>query len=718
MVYRLTSQVLVLLASSAPLLAGQTSVVGSSFPQLQDSLAGVSDTAQLRTLFRQNRDDPMRAGAIGLRLGELGADPDFSDARSSFRRATRQHSHWAETWFGLGRAEAERSEWEMRDQLRLGSRVGLGALERAADNYRRALLADPGYVPAALELAEVELSLLDSVRLRGARDAVRQTVAVLALPPSDLLLAWGHLERATGGLQDAAGAFERYLAGGGSQPLGLLELARARLALGQTAGDAPYYEGAALDDPESVAEYRADLAVIAADSILREFDTLRGQRRAAFLHRFWTDRDHFDLRPEGERLREHYRRLLFARMHFPLTISRRFYGPQDAYRSGNAEVDDRGIIYIRQGAPAQRIRPFVFRAMPNESWRYQRPDGDLLFHFSSGYDGYAGGDLYDYRLVESVLDLRRAEDAPRDQLILSRESLSPIYSHMLNWGRFGAANEAAQERNIGAASILVGTTTDSHELQFAKRLGAVADLIAVGQSPRGGLTHFVFGIAAQGTVSRQGGSGIEYPVRVRLVALDRYDRAVATLDTSLIIRPGHPLTRKEYVVGRVELPLPPGRWSYRAAIQQGDSGGVLLPRDTVLVPHDGRVALALSDIALGSPGRAVRWINETGDTVLLAPSALFREKAEVEIYYEVRGAQIGAAYRHEIAVLRTRDEAPAKHPLVALSFDELASGSVIRSRRVVRLDRLKRGTYVVEVRVAGPEGPVQARRRLIQLIGN
>src|SRR5215210_5997723 len=368
MVYRLTSQVLVLLASSAPLLAGQTSVVGSSFPQLQDSLAGVSDTAQLRNLFRQNRDDPMRAGAIGLRLGELGADPDFSDARSSFRRATRKHSHWAETWFGLGRAEAERSEWEMRDQLRLGSRVGLGALERAADDYRRALLADPGYVPAALALADVELSLLDSVRLRHDRDAVRRTVAVLASPPSDLLLAWGHLERATGDLQDAAGAFERYLVGGGSQSRGLLELARTRLALGQPAGDPPYYEGAALDDPESVAEYRVDLAVIAADSILREFDSLRGQRRAAFLHRFWTDRDHFELRPEGERLREHYRRLLFARTHFPLTISRRFYGPQDAYRSGNAEVDDRGIIYIRQGAPAQRIRPFVFRAMPNASW--------------------------------------------------------------------------------------------------------------------------------------------------------------------------------------------------------------------------------------------------------------------------------------------------------------------------------------------------------------
>jgi hypothetical protein len=96
MVYRLTSQVLVLLASSAPLLSGQTSAVGYRLSRLQDSLAAVSDTNQLRALFRQNRNDPLRAGAIGLRLGELGADPDFSDARNSFRRATREHSHLAD----------------------------------------------------------------------------------------------------------------------------------------------------------------------------------------------------------------------------------------------------------------------------------------------------------------------------------------------------------------------------------------------------------------------------------------------------------------------------------------------------------------------------------------------------------------------------------------------------------------------------------------------
>ena len=76
------------------------------------------------------------------------------------------------------------------------------------------------------------------------------------------------------------------------------------------------------------------------------------------------------------------------------------------------EIDDRGVIYVRHGEPAERLRPFVYGLMPNESWRFNRAEGDLLLHFSAGYDTNGGGDLYDYRLVESVLDLRGASDAP------------------------------------------------------------------------------------------------------------------------------------------------------------------------------------------------------------------------------------------------------------------------------------------------------------------
>ncbi len=710
------------LTSHLSLLTAQASV---GFADLRDSTAAMSDTSVIRNRLnasrrqhkreRENLSAALRSGLLALRLGELRADPDYSEARSIFRAAAKRAPDQPDPWYGLGLAEEGRSEWEMSVSLNLGNRVGLKALERAAHNHRRALQVAADYSPAALALAQLTLDLRDTALMERSLPVLRQAARRGQAPP-DVILAWGRVERAAGHPDAAVGAFERYLALGGARALGLLELARTRLALGQAEGERAYYDGANLADAGVAREYLADIALI-RESAPDELDGLAGGRLAESLRRFWTDRDRLELRADGERLREHYRRLQYARLHFPLTISRRFYGDLDAYRSGSMELDDRGIIYLRHGEPATRLRPFVFGAMPNESWRYARAEGDLLLHFSGGWDGNGGGDLYDYRLVQSVLDLRGASDAPLDQLLLSRQALSRDYSRMLNWGRFGAANARARERTIGAASIEVGTTTDTYELQFPRRMGVVADLVAVGRGREGGLTHLVFGIIAATLRVDQVGTESFYPVRIRLVALDRRDRPVASLDTTVTIRYQRELKPDEFAVGRVELPLPRGTWRYRASLQQGDSSGVVLPRDSVTVADIYSGRLSLSDLALGSPGRAIPWVTDAADTVLLAPSALFRRGSEIRLYYETGGVTRGLRYRHEITVLRPEGRGGRRgRPLVALSFDEEARDSVMRSHRSVRLERLKEGGYVVEVKVTGPDGESQLRRRAIRLI--
>jgi hypothetical protein len=313
--------------------------------------------------------------------------------------------------------------------------------------------------------------------------------------------------------------------------------------------------------------------------------------------------------------------------------------------------------------------------------------------------------------------LRGASEAPPDQLILSRQSLSPLYNRMLNWGDFGAAAARAQERNLGAASIAQGTTTDTYELQFTRTLRAVGDLVAVGRTSQGSLGHFVFGIAEPGTSGRSVGNGVQYSLRVRLAVLDDRNRAVGRVDTVITIVRAQPLKAKEYLIGRAAISLPPGRWSYRAVLQQGDSAGVVLPRDSVRVSATDGTSLALSDIALGTPGHAVPWITEVRTTVLLAPTALFRKGDEIQIYYEASGARTGQPYRHEITVLKRkkRDSGTQGKPLVSLAFDEAAQGDVIRSSRVVRLDRLKPGDYMVEVKIIGANGDTRVRRRAIRL---
>lgn len=706
--------------------AGQSPADRLALDTLQDSLATLTapDTAALRiefrTLSRQASKtlDPittLRTGLIALRLGDLGADADFGDAVTSLRRATEHGPEWPYAWYMLGLAESRRAAWEQADRLALGNRVGVGTLEHAAECYARALSADAGFAPAAVALAKLVLSLHDTALYSGARDALRRAGQARQSP--DVMLALGRVERAAGETDSAIAAFEVARgAGGGPGALELLEIARTRLAAGRGSGEAAYFAGASDDDSTAVAEYRSDIAPIATEAELAEFDPAHGMARTDFLKHFWAVRDQTELRGEGERLREHYRRLLYARKHFALTVSRRFYGSLDAYRSGNTELDDRGVIYVRHGEPADRLRPFVFGLMPNETWRYARADGDLLFHFSSGSDENGGGDLYDYRLVESVLDLHGASDAPVDQLLLSRQSLSPVYGKMLNWGAFGAACSRSKERGIGQASIAFGTTTDSYELQFAHRLSVAANLIAIGHQAGRPIAHFVFAVASPDSAPVLRG-GESYSVRVRLAALDGAGQAFATLDTLVTVRAPARLEPGQYLLGRAQMPLPPGTWDWRAAVQIGDDAGAVIPRDTIRVAPSG-TGLSLGDLALGVVGASAIWLPTPVDTAHMTPFGIVLQGSELELYYEATGASPGANYAHEIAVYRLKgDPAVAgRRPVVRLGFTEAAADSIIRARRTLQLRRLKPARYLVEVRISGPDGFGDVRRREIRVL--
>lgn len=711
----------------APLVAatGQTPAGRQVLDRFSDSLSVVTvrDTASLRTTFNsldrsaKSSRNPLlllKAGLAARRLGELGADPDFGDAVRLLRKTTALQSSWPYAWLALGTAEAGHAKWQQADRLALGNRVGVESLEAASECYRRALMADSSYAPAAVALADLVLSLHDTAMYGRARDALRRASPAQRSP--DVLLARGRMERAADEPDSALATFELALQSGGHRSLELLELARTRFAMGRNDGERPYFEGAAGDDSVTVAAYRADLTPIASDSELAEFDASTGSKRVEFLTRFWSGRDRAELRADGERIREHYRRLLYARRNFALTLSRRFYNPLDAYRSGSQELDDRGVIYVRHGEPAERLKPFVFGLMPSESWRYARADGDLLFHFSSGSDRNGGGDLYDYRLVESVLDLHGASDAPVDQLLLSRQSLSSLYSKMLNWGPYGAAHSRARERGIGRASIEYGTTTDSYELQFSHRLLVVANLVAIGHGPEGPIAHFVFAVASPDSAIplRPGG---RYPVRVRLVGFDAAGRAAGSVDTTVIVEAPRTLAPAEYLIGRAEVTLPAGRFSWRAAVQTGNDVGVVLPRDSVLVARDGP-ALALSDLAIGIEGASVFWQATPSDTAYLTPFGMVPESREAELYYEVSGVQAGRTYGHEISVYRLKGDRsePERRPVVRLHFDEVAAGAVIHARRTLQLRRLKPGRYLLDVRVSGPDGSSDVRRREMRVL--
>ncbi len=706
---------------AVPLVA-QNPADRTAIERFRDTLEAV-DSAQAATIERQlqrrlsaREDDPLvriKLGFTSLRYAELGRVFRHHDAVATFERATRSVPDWPYAWYGLALALVGRAEWRRATPANLGPRVGAGDIERAAAALAGALEADPEFVPALLGLEVIARHRRDSETWGLTLRAMRRTASTKAGKLAVVLLARGRVERQAGDVDSAIAAFRRYQTNGESRGLGLLELARTQLPLREAEGVATYFEGAAYDDSATVAGYRVDLEPIVDDSVLAELDGLRGARRVDWLRRFWGDRDRIELREAGERLEEHYRRLQYARRHFSLSSTRRYYRSSNGYRSGSAEFDDRGIIYLRHGEPSDRLRPFIFRMMPNESWRYLRPDGDLVFHFSSGGDAAAGGDLYDYRLIESVFDLGGA-DRERDAsaILYSRTPLSPIYSKMMVWGTFGVAKLARAERAWGEKSILVGTTTDSYQLRFARPLDAVAvTLAAVGADPGGSRLHLAYAVP----LSKLGAELLEgsrlYPIRLRLVIFDSGGHAITGVDSTVIAVAPSETRAANYLTGRVVLPVPPGSWNYRLALRHAESG-TLLPSDTLHVGrYDGSV-LAVSDLVLGSRTVGPVWETETGDSVFFNPRGSYRPGEDAQLYYEVYGVEPGAEYRVEVAITRKKKKA------ITLRFLEKSLDRTMRVQRSLDLRALRPGEYQLDVIVTDAKGGSDRSSRSFTIVNH
>ncbi|HEX2637967.1 MAG TPA: GWxTD domain-containing protein, partial [Gemmatimonadales bacterium] len=635
--------------------------------RFRDSLAGTADSTGLLGLERRmievakaDRNNALvhlKLGFLSLRLGDLGGQSHFDDAASEFQWAIDLQPGWPYPWYGMGFAEFGVGDSQISFVTGLKTMLGKDALTRSAMAFAKSAEVDASFVRGLVELANTALRQRVNIKLGVALDALRRSAATPAGRDPQVLLARGRVEREVGDGDSALVAFRGYLERGSSRSLGQLEIARTLFLLGRFDGVEPYYEAAASNDPATVAGFRADLAPIASDSVLREFDRQAGPRRAQYLRRFWSQRDRAELRSPGERLREHYRRLFYARKNFQLTALNRHYDIVERYRSGSRDFDDRGVIYIRHGEPSSRATYAAPGLEPNESWRYNRPEGDLLFHF------VAREDVQDFKLVESLFDVlgfsqqialredKAGQNPVAEQLLLSREQLSPIYGRLQSAGQIGSGQYQAEERRMGQASIAVGTTTDSYQLRFAQDLRVRSDVLAVGHDSAGSLVQITYAIAGKGlepvTVTR----GYLYSVRVRFEANDLSGHVVAALDTTRHFVAPEPVPDGEHLVGRVAVPVPSGRYEYRLAIQQGEDAGIVLPRDTVRV-NEGPNGLSLSDLVLGSRSANLTWRRSEQDTVLFNPLQTFKRSDEMQLYYEVSGLQSGTSYEVRLAIKR------------------------------------------------------------------
>jgi len=730
---------LVILALFPRSITAQAPPDRAELERFRDSLASTSDSIGLLALEKRlidsakvHRSDGvlhLKLGFLSLRLGDMGGHSHYDDAASEFQWAIDLQPSWPYAWYGMGLAEYGVGDSQISFVTGLKTMLGKDALTRSAVAFAKSAEVDPSFARGLVDLANTALRQRVNIKLGVALEALRRAGKTPAEAVPEVLLARGRVEREVGDGDSALAAFNAYLDRGENRGLGLLEVARTDFLMGRFDGVTPYFEGAASDDSTTVAGYRSDLATIAPDSVLREFDQQRGEQRARYLRRFWSQRDRAELRADGERLREHYRRLFYARKNFQLTTNNRHYDIVERYRSGSRDFDDRGIIYIRHGEPSSRASYAAPGLDPNESWRYARSDGDLIFHF------IAREDVQDFKLVESLFDVlgfnnavqlqgeaNAADNAVAEQLMLSREELSPIYRRLQSANRGSTGRYQSQERRVGQESIAVGTNSDSYELRFPQRLKAHSEVLAVGRDSSGPKVQIAYAIAGSSLEPVPVTRGFLYSVRLRFVALDSRNQVVASLDTTRHFVAPAPVPPSEHLVGRAETTVPAGPLHYRLAIQQGEASGVTLPTDSVRVGPPQPAGLNLSDLVLGNRSTNLTWPRAPDDTVLFNPLRIYRRSDEMELYYEIEGLK-PSPYTVELTVKKKGSGGGIFKKIfggggaaIRLKFEEQATSPQVSTHRRLQLGRLKPGNYVLDLLVVDATGRRDHRAQEFQVV--
>lgn len=710
-------------------LPGQEPADRTTIETFRDSLLQSTDTTALLLLERQmvesakaDRENALRhihIGFVNLRLGELGLERRYEDAASEFNWATELQPTWPYGWFGLGFAEIGIGEPQIALVAGLQNMFGKDHMTKGALAFARAAEVDPTFVRGLAELANTALSQRINVKLDLALQALRVASTTAARRNPEVLLWRGRVEREVGSIDTAIIAFEGYLEGEGvNRAIGLLELARTQFVAGKDAGARSYFEGAALDDAAGVAEYRKDIAYIAADSLLQQFDQSSGAARAEFLKKFWTTRDRADLRRDNERLIEHYRRVHYAKRNFALVSTKRHYDIAEKYRSNSKDFDDRGVIYIRHGEPSDRATLGIPNIELNETWKYARADGDLIFHF------VAREDVQDYKLVESLYDVLGFANAVRFQagdslgdgqaaqrLLESRERIDPIYSRLQGVGRSGRISMTGDERRMGQRSIVAGTTSDSYELRYQENLRARTDVMAIGRNDAGNLLQITWAVPGSTLKPLTHELGLVYPVRLRVSVSDMQGNVVASLDTTKLFLSPVAIPAKENLVDRISLPVPAGALRYRVAVDQEERAGIVMPKDSIDVGQFDGSTFTVSSVVLGARNANLRWVRQPGDTVFFNPTGVYRQNGDMELYYEVYGLNPGSPYNVELRVGRREGGRAA----ITLKYEEKAEGIVTRTRRAIKLERVRQGDYTLTLIVTTPDGRRAERRAGFQV---
>jgi hypothetical protein len=788
-----------MLAAIAPLPAQQPAdrvFLDSLFARLANASADsltTPDCASRSTVASLCR------GFVDIRQAELSHDKALAyRGVQTFERAVNAHGDWPFAWYGLAEARIEASRAGVVSHQGPLLPEGVSNEAGAGNALVRALQLDSTFLQAAVLLATAPIPREGASRLA---DRAAMLEHVRRLLPAAALYAAGLVQREAGRRDAAVSFLRQALdTPGVDSGLVDVALARERYATDDPdAGRAALLAGA--DDTTAAGRqaYRRELSWVASPAEVAAWDSLPAARRPAWLADFWASRDVADGRAPGSRLVEHYRRLEFALRAYRVTIPEtgiqlapgvagtidyyadeylqqffaqrplsndpdtvatsdaHFYNqlasqmnavsgqgvllgaadPFHEYRGDQELLDDRGVVYVRQGEPDARAHTIGGQAM--ELWLYDRPWGPLVLSFREvEFNGQVGAS----QLVPTLLT---ADPALRDQLCHLRTSLcspggsvgfpslvgsagtcdaslgaawcSGFTHRLLSAAGVAATNsqsnqidaelnfstpKLAHEHDAGVQAIAVATTTDAFPQRFAHALEPVVQIYGLTHRPDGaGRLVMTFAVPLDEltyTTPPAAGGRAVFALHFHLAAASRATGREFTLDTLREFASPLPLPPTGFLQGFLELRVPAGQYDASLTVTEGDDRGAVASLPRLSVASSAK-QFTVSDLVFGRAGSSLQW-HSGASAVPLNPLNAYPRGGTASIYFQAEGLAPDAEYRLRFEFFAAADD-PHHPPRLTVSIPERATAASEEFSRTLGLRNLAPGRYRVRLTVEG-----------------
>ncbi|HUP88621.1 MAG TPA: hypothetical protein VM100_04705 [Longimicrobiales bacterium] len=747
-----------------------------SIDRLREELAQEKDIATLRKReFELNRrgststEAMIERGMVLVRLYEMTRDDkDAKQAGQMFDRAKKKLPTDARVFYGM--ALSRTAGYGVRIPSPLGAFNGIATAQSIAEIIKRdpvslakndlkqAITLEPNLFGAAIELARLSLDTRDHDNMLASAVILRRMVAA-NVGGVRTATALSQIEEGLGNVQAAARAAETasdLITGNDNTGAASASHAHAVALLRQPervdAGARAYFAGVDQLTDETAQAYYNAVRPIASERETASWETGDLAFKKEWLKRFWNVRAAASGVTVAERMAEHFKRLAAAQDKFRAT-GKRGAAPggslvREKYAKDDLPFDDRGLIYVRHGAPTEVVKTTHVDLRPNETWVYRINNKNILYNFIVLRDGT------DFRLVDDLLialdpSTRNMPTDAAAKLLRDRQSYEPRYAAMAQ--RFDNMDRAERMSGFTTANAgedLQSVTTAQKRIAFDMRQQALNALVTDSDRPdfngdlpfwydlyafKGvkGLTDVTVAAAVPGSslFSQRRGDQYVYSVQASLIFIDTTTNEITRRDSIFNFWSSRVLGNNEHLRIALDMSVPVAKAGmHRMVVRDLTNPGVgqLYGGPSEIKNFTGQ-SLMVSDLILADAddGKWHRGLANLG----LVPPRQFEEKKPLKIFYELYNLANETPYRTEISMTpvegavgfgRLKKLFGGRSGTIHLQFDGVAQanadGTVQELRQVSA--EAKPGKYRVEVRVTNLQNQQSVRTETVFLVGN